>query len=499
MTVEKIEPGQILAIVRGFRQSVVSPKAILARVTSRGRQFKGARKLVLGILRQLVASGQIEQVIGGYRVARRDGLREGVVESTSDPLRGTVVDDGRQAWTVQSATPIEPGQRILFAPLDGSNHQAAALDLVDEARKDWVGVLRGARGETFVAPFKDNARWRVAVARSDLAGAQIGEVVVVVPVASGRGARRGAQTSLRGRVVERLGRPGDAEADFRAIAWNHKLRLDFPPAVSAEADSISESLDPGELSRRIDLRGRPFLTIDPASARDHDDALCVEADPSGEQLRFWVAIADVAHYVGVGSALDREALRRGNSVYFPDRVVPMLPERISGNLCSLRADCDRFVMVVEMRVDPDGRVTRSSAYPSVIRSRAGLSYERAAALMEQDLDEVAPEDREMAEQVHLLAELEGRLSRRRFERGSIDFSLSESQIEIDAEGRPVAIVKRDRTRAHRAVEEAMLLANQVIASRLSRAGIGCVYRVHEAPEPGNLADLQKQLLDFGLL
>jgi ribonuclease R len=497
MTFEKIETEQILAVLRGFRQAVVTPKAILARFTSRGRRFKGARKVVLGMLRQLVAAGQIEQVVGGYRLARRDGLREGVIESTSDPLHGTVVDDGRRAWAVQSATPIEPGQRILFAPLDGSDDQACALEKVGEAPREWVGVLRAMRGESYVVPFKDRARWRVSVARRDLSGAEIGEVVVVIPLSSGRSAGRGKPTALRGRVAERLGRPGDPEADFRAVAWNHKLRLAFPAQVEAEVEAISEALDPAELSRRVDLRDRPFLTIDPASARDHDDALCLEQE--GEQLRLWVAIADVSHYVTPGSALDREALLRGNSVYFPDRVVPMLPERISGDLCSLRAASDRFVLVVEMCVGNDGRVLRSGVYPSVIRSRAGLSYEQAASLMAREPGDVEPAEREIAEQVRLLARLETRLSRRRFERGSIDFALSESQIELDATGRPVAIVRRDRTQAHRAVEEAMLLANRVVSQCLSKAGIACVYRIHEAPEVGDLADLQKQLQGFGLL
>ena len=497
MTFEKIEPGQILEVLRGFRQSVVTPKAILARFTSRGRRFKGARKVVLGILRQLVASGQIEQVVGGYRLARRDGLREGVVESTSGPLHGIVVDDGRRAWALQSETPIKSGQRILFAPLEGSSDAACALEEVREAPGEWVGVLRAARGESFVVPFKDKARWRVGVARGDLAGAEIGEVVVVVPLSSARGTVRGKRAALRGRVSERLGRPGDPEADFRAVAWNHKLRLDFPKDVESEVAALPEALDPDELKRRVDLRQQAFLTIDPASARDHDDALCVEQ--VGEQLRLWVAIADVSHYVTAGSALDREALQRGNSVYFPDRVIPMLPERISADLCSLRANCDRFVIAVEMRVDSDGRVLRSSAYPAVIRSRAGLSYEQAARLMEPEPDDPETAPDEIAEQVRLLARLETRLSRRRFENGSIDFSLSESEIELDEMGRPERIVRRDRTRAHRAVEEAMLLANQVIAERLSKAAIGCVYRIHEAPEEADLQDLQRELQGFGLL
>lgn len=497
MTIEKIDPGQILDVLRSSARPVVTLKTILARLTSRGRRFKGARKLVLGQLRQFLDTGEVEQVVGGYRLARRDGLREGVVDSISDEFDASVIDDDGRPWTVQSATPLERGQRVLFAPPDASVPEAHVLEPIDEVRSEWVGVLRSARREACIVPYQDRARWRVAVARRDLAGAEDGEVVVAIAVASGSGTGRG-RGGVAGRIVERLGRPGDPEADFRAVAWNHRLRLTFDGQVEAEVAAIPEALDPNELRRRVDLRARSFLTIDPEDARDHDDAVCLEA--VGDQLRLWVAIADVSHYVKAGSALDREALRRGNSVYFPDRVLPMLPERISGDLCSLRAGRDRFVLVVEMRVDRSGRVLRSSFYPAVIRSRAGLSYEQAAALMDRDpVAEVGDAAREIAAQVHLLALLESRLSQRRFAGGSIDFDLSESRIELDPSGRPERIVRCDRTRAHRAVEEAMLAANRAVSERLTKSAIGCIYRVHEAPDTSELEELRERLSGFGLL
>ncbi|HIG69814.1 MAG TPA: ribonuclease R [Myxococcales bacterium] len=508
MSTRPIEPGEILALLRRSPSSVISPSTILSRVTARGKNQKGSRRIVLGHLRKLVESGAIEELIGGYRIARRDGLRQGVVEGVDvvkgDAVasrEGTVVDDRDEVWKVRSVAPLVAGQRVLFSPLEtGDENRASVVDCVSEAPTEWVGALQSARGRPVIVPFNDRARWRVSVARNDLGGAEDGDLVVAVPVAAGqgsRGARDRARDENVGRITERLGKPGDPEADFRAISWNHKLRVRFDRSVEAEVAEIPDALDPKELRRRIDLRARPFLTIDPATARDHDDAVCVEQANGG--LRLYVAIADVSFYVREGTELDREAERRGNSVYFTDRVVPMLPERISANLCSLREGVDRFVVVAEMLIGNDGRVKRSSVYPAVIQSHAGLSYEQAGAIMTEEenaTEGIAPE---VVAQVRLLATTERCLAKRRFEDGSIDFAISESQVEMGENGRPSGIVTRDRTQAHRAVEEAMLIANQTIAKSLLKHGMGGIYRVHETPEDGKLEVLEEVLSSFGLL
>jgi len=500
MTTRTIAPGAVLECFRRNAGSLLTLKEILAILTQRGRGVKGARKQVLGHLHRLVESGAIEQAVGGYRLVRRDALLEGRVETfgedSGSSLSGTLVDDNEAIWNLQSTTPLEPGQRVLFAPLEGDEGAAAVVDVVEDAPREWVGVLQSARQRAYVDPFNSRERWRVSIARSALGGAEDGDLVVVEPDARGRRGQ-GNREQPRGRVVERLGKPGDPEADFRAIAWNHKLRVQFDARVEREVAAIPEALDAAELKRRLDLRERAFLTIDPATARDHDDAVCLETTASG--LRLWVAIADVSYYVRDGSALDREAQQRGNSVYFPDRVVPMLPERISTDLCSLRAGRDRFAMAVEMVVGADGRVSRSSFYPTVIRSRASLSYEQAAELMEGSGEPSGGFAPEVVEQVRLLAQLEACLSKRRFENGSIDFALSESRVEVDASGRPEAIVTVARTRAHRAVEEAMLVANQSVAECLTRNGMGGIYRIHERPEESKLEVLEEHLSSFGLL
>jgi len=348
--------------------------------------------------------------------------------------------------------------------------------------------------------------WAVLVAARDAGDAVDGDVVVAAPIGADKRRRKPGRKTLRagvpkGRVAAVLGRPGDAEADFQAVVWKHRLPSAFSDSVLAQVKSIPEALDRKEIARRVDLRGHAFVTIDPASARDFDDALCTEPLDDGG-VRLWVAIADVSHYVTESSALDVEAMRRGNSVYFPDRAIPMLPERLSGDLCSLRPGRDRFASVVELLFDSAGKPTRRSFYPAVIRSRARLVYEEAAEWMGEGgarKGDAPRANREVEVQLRTLWRLAEPLGRRRRTAGSIDFELPEPRIEVNSEGVVVDVALSKRTRAHQAVEEAMLAANQAVAEALVAAGCSAIYRVHEPPEARALAELRALFESTGLL
>jgi len=359
-------------------------------------------------------------------------------------------------------------------------------------RDHWIGILERRGGRCRVTPYRDDGLWAIAVARSALGGAEPGDVVVVEPLAARR--RRTLRVPSRGRVVQVLGRPGDAEADFRAVVWRRQLPVEFPPAVLEEAASLPEGIGSDARSGRLDLRDRDFVTIDPESARDHDDAVCVEADGGGG-FRLWVAIADVSHYVREGSPIDREALHRGNSVYFPDRAIPMLPERLSSELCSLRPGVDRLAFAVELPVDRGGRIGRGAFHPALIRSRARLAYGEAALAM-QGGDSALPVA--LGEGLRRLGDLAGALRRRRLAAGSIDLDLPSAEIVLDPEGRPVELREAPRTAAHRAVEEAMLAANRTVAVALVSAGVRSIFRNHEAPLEKDLEDLRELFGGLGL-
>jgi ribonuclease R len=461
---------------------------------------RGGERALGTLLEALVREGRIERVGRRYRLPRADGLVEGRLRDDA-----SVVEEGGAVWRVPDSGGAEPGDRVLLQPSDPTRQRGDILDVLGGERTAWVGIFRDRGAGGVVTPYRDEpgADWRIPVARRDRAGALDGAVVVVE----------------RRRVVEVLGPPGMPEADFRAVVWRRRLPVAFPRSVQAAADAIPGALDPAEVARRIDLRSQPFVTIDPETARDHDDAVCVaEAPGGGARLwvaiadvshfvaerdhddavcvaeapgggaRLWVAIADVSHFVAEGSPIDVEALRRGNSVYFPDRAIPMLPERLSGDLCSLRPDAERLALVVELEFDATGAVKHRAFYPAVVRSRARLTYAEAAAAMETG----------ESEQLRLLARLTERLTQRRFDAGSLDFDLPSAEIVLGDDAHPVDIVEAPRTRAHRAIEESMLAANRAVAEALAAAGVPAVFRNHEPPTPEDADALGDVLAAFGL-
>jgi len=295
----------------------------------------------------------------------------------------------------------------------------------------------------------------------------------------------------RGRVraLRRLGRVGDPELDFAGLCDLHQLPRTFPEGCLRELGSPPADAVDGE---RSDLRGLPFVTIDPERARDHDDAVFAERTSDGHRL--WVAIADVSRFVPAGSALDREAKRRGTSVYLPDRVVPMLPEALSGDLCSLRPREERPVLAIELAIDREGGLQRRQIVSARIRSRTKLAYAEAAAVM----DGGPCGDVEVAASLRALAELSALLRGRRSAEGSIDFDLVEPEPELDGAGRVLAIGRAARTVAHRAIEDAMLAANRAVAELLVEAHWPTLHRVHEPPDPAELAALEPVLASLGL-
>ena len=297
-------------------------------------------------------------------------------------------------------------------------------------------------------------------------------------------------------MIERLGRPGDPATISLIAAHAHDLPLAFPPEVAAlgaaDAPPVAEA-------GREDLRALPLVTIDGADARDFDDAVFAAADddpanPGGWQLL--VAIADVAHYVRPGGALDRAARARGNSVYFPDRVLPMLPEFLSNDLCSLRPGEDRPCVAVRLWLDAQGQKRRHRFLRGLMRSRARLTYEQLQAAQDGAQTELDEALREPV--VRPLFGAYAALQSARRRRGTLDLDLPEIAIRLDQQGRPVAIERQARLDAHRLIEEFMIAANVAAAETLEQAGRPCMYRVHDRPDPVKLEALAELLRQLGL-
>src|SRR6478672_1610635 len=293
-----------------------------------------------------------------------------------------------------------------------------------------------------------------------------------------------------GRIIEVLGPSSAPGVDMLSIIRKYHLPTEFPKAVLEEAHRIPETVAEEMFEGREDLRNKFIVTIDPDDARDFDDAIDVERIPGGG-WRLGVHIADVAAYVTPGSALDREAYKRGNSVYLPDRVIPMLPERLSNGVCSLNPDVNRLTHSVFIEFTKDGRTKTTGFARTVIRSAKRLTYRQAYAILK------APPNGQLGERLHVAWELASLLRKNRFRDGSLDLDFPEVKVRLDAEGKPIRLERIENDESHQLIEEFMLAANEAVARELKNRLIPTVYRVHENPDPEKLGEYRELILSYG--
>lgn len=292
-----------------------------------------------------------------------------------------------------------------------------------------------------------------------------------------------------GVIVEVLGPASAPGVDLLSIIRKYHLPTDFPDAVVAEAEAIPDTIDDSEIGSREDLRNEFILTIDPDDAKDFDDAIHVERAFDGWTLG--VHIADVSHYVKPGTALDREALVRGNSVYLVDRVIPMLPEQLSNGICSLRPKVDRLTRSVFIRFTQTGKIKGVRFAHTVIHSKARLTYKEAFALLQR------PPDTPVGERLHISWELAAILRKNRFKAGSLDLDFPEIKVRLDPEGKPVRLELIEYDISHQLIEEFMLVANEVVARETKNRLQPAIYRIHEDPDPDRLAEFRELAMSYG--
>ncbi|HEU4417183.1 MAG TPA: VacB/RNase II family 3'-5' exoribonuclease [Candidatus Angelobacter sp.] len=304
-----------------------------------------------------------------------------------------------------------------------------------------------------------------------------------------------ATQSPRGRVTEILGYEDDFGVDVEMIIRKHHIPHVFPPDVLEEAQEFTPIIPEKELAHRRDFRNLPIVTIDGETARDFDDAVLVTRLDNGN-YELQVHIADVAHYVEDGSAIDEEARKRGTSVYFPDRAVPMLPLELSTDICSLRPELERLVLSCIMEIDAHGEIVFYELYEGVIRSARRMTYTSVNAIIEGD-KKLRAEYGALAENFDLMYELAQVLNRKRVKRGSIDFDLPEPIIEFDEFGMMKSVTPSERNWAHRLIEEFMLAANETVASHLEQRGVASLYRIHEKPDAKRIYEFETIAAGFG--
>jgi len=360
----------------------------------------------------------------------------------------------------------------------------AVIRILERRRTQIVGTLQRGRQFLFVIP--DDPRMPhdiyVPPARDTGRPANVGDKVVVeLREWTSR------NTNPEGEIIEVLGPPDEEGVDMLSVLRQYDLPLHFPKPVLAEARAIGASVAAHELAGREDCRSHAVITIDPDDAKDFDDAICLRRI-SPDQWKLWVHIADVSHYVKPGTALDDEARRRGNSTYLVDRVIPMLPEALSNELCSLKPDVDRLTKCVEFVINQDGRVLNAKFYPAVIHSQRRFTYHEVLKILQR-----GPND-SIERMLHDAHELAQRIRRLRFKAGALALDFPEMKIRLDDRGRVARIEKLENDVSHQLIEEYMLLANEAVAGRLMRQNLPAIYRVHEAPDERRLNEYREEIL-----
>lgn len=449
------------------------------------------------LLRELERSGRIARTKGNRYIQSRE----------ADLIPGRIRINRQGKGFLQ---PDDPGLKEIMIPEDATStalHEdrvlvrrdvrakglrperleqetGAVIRILERKRTQIVGTLQ--RGRQFLYVIPDDPRMPhdiyVPPPRDVGRPANVGDKVVVE-----LREWESRHTNPEGEIIEVLGAPDEEGVDMLSVLRQYNLPLHFPKNVLQEARAIGTNVQPGELAGREDCREHAVVTIDPDDAKDFDDAICLQRI-SHDQWKLWVHIADVSHYVKPGTALDDEARKRGNSTYLVDRVIPMLPEALSNELCSLKPNEDRLTKCVEFLVSNDGRVLSTRFYSAAIHSQRRFTYKEVLAILQGQ-----PND-SIERMLHEAQELAQKLRRARFKAGSLDLDFPEMKIRLDERGRVARIERVENDISHQLIEEYMLLANEAVATRLMGQNLKAIYRVHEEPDERRLQEYREEVL-----
>lgn len=482
-------------------------KPMLVRELMRQLRLKAEdRRELKKVLNELVLAGEIIKNRGNrFGLPEKMDLETGVYQAHPQGF-GFVIPEkkGKTDIYISSRSRLDAmdGDKVVarVTPPAGKRkvtgkREGMIIRILERARTKIVGTYElpdpKAGGYGFVTPLDARLTQALVVSREQAGGAGPGDIVsaeiIAYPVA-GR--------PPEGRIVRIIGRAGEPGIDSELIIEQYELPAEFSPAVLHEAENIPQQVSPAMRKSRRDLRDLQTVTIDGEKARDFDDAVSIEKIRQG--YRLWVHIADVAHYVKEGSFLDEEAYQRGTSVYFPDRVIPMLPEALSNGICSLNPNVDRLTLTCEMDFSASGDLLRYDIYESIINSDERMTYTAVREILVDRDPSQRTRYTALLHEFELMEELMGVLRAKRARRGSIDFDLPEPEIVLDLQGRMTDIIRAERNMAHQIIEEFMLAANETVAGHIEDKEAPFVYRIHEEPDEEKLADLVEFLATLGI-
>lgn len=495
--------------VKPYKHPVPSQNELIDFLTDVGRPLKTEpilkafalkgqrmRSLLVARLQSMVRAGQIlENRRGEYCLTAKLDLVTGKVSGHRDGFGFVIRDDGEPDDIYLSAREMRSlfdGDRVAIRVIGQDRRGRAEGELVDvleRGTREVAGQFIRERGIGIVIPDNAKLSHRILIPKGEAANAKPGQMVVAEILDYPTQVEQAT-----GRIITVIGAPGDKGIATDIAIHTHAIPFKWPHAVRKEVADFGTTVSSSAHNGRTELRNVDLITIDGADARDFDDAVYCRKSDSG--WRLLVAIADVAHYVSIGSALDKEAIVRGTSVYFPDRVVPMLPEVLSNGLCSLNPKVDRLCMVCDMRVSLSGKVTKATFFEAVMKSKARLTYSQVSDFLSGASKTSVPG--ELQSSIRDLHDLYKAFAAARGRRGAIEIDLPQTRFKLNEDGEIDRIEVVPRNDAHRLIEECMIAANVEAAKFLKKHRIPGLYRVHPKPDPDRFNDLRLYLISLGL-
>ena len=382
--------------------------------------------------------------------------------------------------------------KIIKEGRNGKRTEGIIINIVERVNKNFVGIYEDNKSFGFVLPEDKRIQNDIFISKKDRNGAKKGQIVMVEITRWPDGKRKNPE----GKVVEILGRPGDKGIDIDIIIRKYNLPEDFPPSVLNSALDIEDFITEDEIKGRLDLRNIKMVTIDGEDAKDLDDAVSIERLENGN-FKLGVHIADVTHYVKERSVIDKEAFKRATSVYLIDRVIPMLPKKLSNGICSLNPKVDRLTLSCIMEVNRQGKVVNHTIAQSVIKTNERMTYTDVTKILRDNDVELIERYKDLVDDFKAMEELCKILRKKRLDRGAIDFDFEECKIILDEKGKPIDIKPYERAIANRMIEEFMLLANETVAEHMEKLKVPFVYRIHENPDAEKLEKFKAFIYNLG--
>ncbi|BCS88289.1 ribonuclease R [Pseudodesulfovibrio sediminis] len=456
---------------------------------------KNDKRNVKDMLKELVRQGKLIRIRRGYGLADAMHCITGRLEIQRQGFGFVVPEDARRRDVFVNQRDLGGawhGDKVVVSvfgePKAGRNAEGRIIRVLERGRKELPAkiIKRMTGGDWLCRPSDPRLGFGIIASLKEASLAiTVGDIVMCAP------GEKIDPTMWEGEITEVLGAETDVAVQEAMVKSNHNIRTRFPSGSAGQAEGLPSEPSEKDFKGRKDLCAKQFVTIDGATARDFDDAILVERLPKG--YRLWVAIADVAHYVNEGTPLDKEALERGNSYYFPRSVEPMFPERLSNGLCSLNPQVKRLTMVVRMDTDEAGLTRSATLFPAVIESHARLTYTQVkAAIIDKD-EAVRKELEPLLPMLELAEELARKINKLRSKRGSLDFDLPEPEIFFNASGEATDIRPRQRNFAHQLIEEFMIAANEAVAHYLIERDLPCLFRIHPPADEEKLKNMFRLL------